>query len=415
VTKRLGRRVVTVAAAVALTVPVVASGAAAYGAAPEGTIAVPAGAEVVKGQYIVALRKPAEKSVASLSASVASRYGGKVVRTYHTALDGFVLKATEAQARKLAADPSVARVEADALVYPTETRYYPAWNLDRVDQRTSVLNDEYTFPDSAGAGVHAYILDSGIRTSHHEFGGRATVGFDAYDDGWNGQDCNVDGHGTHVAGIVGGANYGMAQNVSLVSVRVLGCAGPGTNSTVIAGVDWVTANAQHPAVANMSLGGAGISQELDDAVAASVASGITYVAAAGNSETNACNYSPGRVPTAITVGASNSSDERAHGWGGVDSGSNLGPCLDLFAPGENVRSAFNGTDGATRSYRGTSMASPHVAGAAALLLAEEPTLTPAQVTQRIVNSATSGTLRLEATDTSPNRLLYVGPELFGVE
>jgi subtilisin family serine protease len=415
VTTTVRHRAATVAAMILIVAPLAVSGAPAYGAAPEGRIAVPAGAEVVEGQYIVSLRKPADKSVASVSASVAGRYGGKVVRTYHRVLDGFVLRATEAQARRLAADPSVALVEADTLVYPAETRWYPTWNLDRVDQRTSVLNDEYTFPDSAGAGVHAYILDSGIRTSHHEFGGRATVGFDAYDDGWNGQDCNVDGHGTHVAGIVGGATYGMAENVSLVSVRVLGCAGPGTTSGVIAGVDWVTQNAQHPAVANMSLGGASISQELDDAVTASVASGVTYVVAAGNSETNACNYSPGRVPTAITVGASNSSDERAHGWGGTDSGSNLGPCLDLFAPGENVRSAFNGTDGATRAYRGTSMASPHVAGTAALLLAEEPTLTPAQITQRIVASATTGTLRLEATDTSPNKLLYVGPELFGVE
>lgn len=411
---KTGRLFAATAAAV-VAAPLVVGGTASYGAAPEGRIAVPAGAEVVAGQYIVSLREPADKSVASLSASVAGRYGGKVVRTYHTALDGFVLKATEAQARKLAADPSVTRVEADTVVYPTETRFYPVWNLDRVDQRTSVLNDEYTFPDSAGAGVHAYILDSGIRTSHDEFGGRATVGFDVYDDGWNGQDCNVDGHGTHVAGIVGGATYGMAQNVSLVSVRVLGCAGPGTTSGVIAGVDWVTQNAQRPAVANMSLGGASISQQLDDAVTASVASGITYVVAAGNSETNACNYSPGRVPTAITVGASNSSDERARGWGGTDSGSNLGPCLDLFAPGENIRSAFNGTDRATRVQRGTSMASPHVAGAAALLLAEEPTLTPAQVTQRIVATATTGTLRLLSTDTSPNKLLYVGPELFGTE
>jgi len=406
-----GRWVASAAALTVVAVSVAVNGPVAY-AAPTGQIVVPAGAEVVKGQYIVVLRKPVEKPVASLSASVASRYGGTVVRTYQAALDGFVLKATEAQARRLAADPAVVLVEADTVVYPAETRWYPVWNLDRVDQRTSVLNDEYTFPDSAGAGVHAYILDSGIRTSHHEFGGRATVGFDVYDDGWNGQDCNVDGHGTHVAGIVGGATYGMAQNVSLVSVRVLGCAGPGTNSGVIAGVDWVTANAQHPAVANMSLGGVGISQAMDDAVAASVASGVTYVVAAGNSERDACNFSPSRVPVAITVGASNSSDERARNWGGTDSGSNLGPCLDLFAPGENVRSAFNGTDGATRVYRGTSMASPHVAGAAALLLAEEPTLTPAQVTQRIVDAATAGTLRLDATDTSPNRLLYVGPELF---
>jgi subtilisin family serine protease len=399
-------------AAVVATVPLAMHVTAAYGATPSGRIVRPAGAEVVDGQYIVALRKPADKSVASLSESVVSRYGGQVVRTYQAALDGFVLKATEAQARKLAADPAVELVEADTLVYPAETRWYPIWNLDRIDQRTSVLDDEYTFPDSAGTGVHAYILDSGIRTSHREFGGRATVGFDVFDDGWNGQDCNVDGHGTHVAGTVGGATYGLAQNASLVSVRVLGCAGPGTTSGVIAGIDWVTASAQHPAVANMSLGG-GFSTLENQAVARSVAAGITYVVSAGNSDANACNYSPASEPTAITVGASNSSDERARGWGGTDPGSNHGTCLDLFAPGENIRSAFNSTDGATRAHRGTSMASPHVAGAAALLLAEEPTLTPAQVAQRIVAASTAGTLRLAATDTSPNRLLYVGPELFG--
>jgi subtilisin family serine protease len=400
--------VVIATAVVALPLAV---SAAAQAAPPDGPVYVPAGAEVVENQYIVALRKPAGASVGSLATSVAARHGGKVQRTYGSALDGFVVRASRAQARRIAADPAVARVEADTLVYPAETRPYPIWNLDRVDQRTSVLDDGYTFPDSAGAGVHVYVLDSGIRTSHQEFGGRATVGFDALDDGWNGQDCNVSGHGTHVAGTVGGATYGLAQNAELVSVRVLSCAGPGTQSQVIAGIDWVTAHAQKPAVANMSLGG-GYSPVENQAVAASVAAGITYVVAAGNSDANACNYSPASEPSALTVGASNSADERARNWGGTDPGSNYGTCLDLFAPGENIKSASNVTDGAARSLRGTSMASPHVAGAAALLLAENPALTPAQVSQRIGAAATVGALRLATTDTSPNKLLYVGPELF---
>jgi subtilisin family serine protease len=410
VTRTTGRWFAGAATAVAVLI-LAATGSAAYGAPPpEGRIVVPPGAQVVKGQYIVALRQVAGASVESRATSMTRRHGGTVLRTYQAALHGFVLKATPTQARRVAADPAVALVEADTLVYPAETRPYPIWNLDRIDQRSSVLDDAYTFPDSGGAGVHAYVLDTGIRTSHIEFGGRASVGFDAIDDGWNGQDCSVSGHGTHVAGTIGGTTYGLAPNVSLVSVRVLSCAGPGTHSQVLAGIDWVTANARRPAVANMSLGG-GFSPLQNQAVAQSVASGITYVVAAGNADSNACNYSPASEPTAVTVGASNSSDERARGWGGTDPGSNYGTCLDLFAPGENVRSASNVTDGASRSLRGTSMASPHVAGAAALLLAEDPTLTPAQVAQRITDASTTGTLRLASTDTSPNRLLYVGPEL----
>ncbi|GIJ10584.1 S8 family peptidase [Micromonospora andamanensis] len=401
-----------VAAAMLVVAPLAAGGSGAAAAPPDGHIVVPHGAEVVEGQYIVALRPEAGRSPASLAGAVARRYGGTVVRTYEAALDGFVVRTTEERARRLAADPSVALVEADTLVYPAETRPYPIWSLDRIDQRTSVLNDEYIYPDSAGAGVHAYVLDTGIRTDHREFGGRASVGFDAIQDGWDGEDCSVNGHGTHVAGTVGGATYGLASNVSLVSVRVLSCAGPGTQSQVIAGVDWVTANAQHPAVANMSLGG-GFSTLQNQAVSASVASGVTYVIAAGNKDANACNYSPASEPSAITVGASNSSDERARGWGGTDPGSNHGTCLDLFAPGENIRSASHATASASSSQRGTSMAAPHVAGAVALLLAEEPTLTPTQVAQRVIAASTVNTLRLASTDTSPNRLLYVGPELFG--
>ncbi|GAB2941683.1 hypothetical protein GCM10027280_32810 [Micromonospora polyrhachis] len=330
-------------------------------------------------------------------------------RTYQRALNGFVLTATEAQARRLAADPQVERVEADSVVSGAETRYYPLWNLDRVDQRSSVLDDEFRYPDQAGAGVTAYIMDTGIRTSHSQFGGRATVGFDAIDDGWNGQDCNEQGHGTHVAGTVGGATYGMANQVNLVSVRVLACNNLGLTSQIIAGVDWITQNAQRPAVVNMSLGG-GESPTMEIAVANSIASGITYVVAAGNKEQDACNFSPAGVPAAITVGASNPMAERATGWGGTDTGSNWGTCVDLFAPGESIRSAHNATDLASRVLRGTSMAAPHVAGAAALVLSVYPTATPAQVASILVGRATPDALRADTLRGSPNRLLYA-PEV----
>ncbi|MEV6598725.1 S8 family peptidase [Actinoplanes sp. NPDC051346] len=379
-------------------------GHAARAVPPDGPILVPAGAQVLKGHYIVQLK-------GSSATSLTTRYGGKAEHTYRKALHGFALAATEAQARRLAADPNVLRVEADTLVWPADTKPYPIWSLDRVDQRSSVLDDEYTYPASAGQGVTAYILDSGVRTAHEEFGGRASVGFDAYDDGWNGQDCNVQGHGTHVAGTVGGATYGVAPRANLVSVRVLSCAGPGPMSKILAGIDWVSQNAQRPAVANMSLGST-FSDLLNDAVAASSATGITYVVAAGNNDRDACNYSPASEPTAITVGASNGGDERARNWGGTEPGSNYGTCLDVFAPGENIRSASNVTDAASRVLRGTSMASPHVAGAAALVLAERPTATPAQVTQSLVGTATVGALKLANTDTSPNKLLYAGPDLF---
>jgi subtilisin family serine protease len=398
-----GGRRRTVAGVLAAAVAVTLSGSAGVAAAApaDGPVYVPAGAVLAAGRYIVTLK--ADEPAIGL---MATRYGGEVLRTYHKALNGFVLRAGEAQARRLAADPRVARVEADAVSYGADARYYPLWNLDLVDQRSSVLDDVYAYPDSAGAGVTAYVMDTGIRTSHSQFEGRASVGVDTVEDGWNGQDCNTDGHGTHVAGTVGGATYGIANRVTLVSVRVLGCNNLGLNSDIIAGVDWVTQHGVRPAVVNMSLGGTR-SAAIDAAVSASIAAGFTYVVSAGNWNLNACDYSPAAVPEAITVGASNSIGERATGWGGVQSGSNYGTCLDLFAPGQEIRSAHNATDRATRVLRGTSMAAPHVAGAAALLLADQPELTPAQVSTALANSATLDALRPETLSGSPNRLLYV--------
>ncbi|GIE81747.1 hypothetical protein Aph02nite_76970 [Actinoplanes philippinensis] len=399
-TRRLAGTMLAAAVAVTLTG---AAGSAA--AAPlTGPVHVPA-AGAVKDRYIVTLKADAGPA-ALASDSVTDRYGGEVVHSYGTALHGFALRATETQARRLAADPRVARVEADAVAYGTTSRPYPLWNLDLVDQRSSVLDDMYSFPDSAGSGVTAYVMDTGIRTTHSQFGGRATIGVDTVQDGWNGQDCNVDGHGTHVAGTVGGATFGIASRVSLVSVRVLGCDNAGLYSEIIAGVDWITQNGVRPAVVNMSLGGSR-STALDTAVTNSINAGFTYVVAAGNWNANACDYSPAAVPGAITVAASNSIGERATGWGGTQSGSDYGTCVDLFAPGQEIRSAHNATDNATRVLKGTSMAAPHVAGAAALLLADQPTLTPAQVAAALTASATPGALRADTLLGSPNRLLYV--------
>lgn len=397
------RRILVIGATVLGGVVVVPAHAA------EGTVRMVSGAEVVPGRYIVVL-KAEQKAVAA--GALTDRYGGKVGRTYDTALNGFTVTATEKEAKQLASDPRVAFVEADSVVRGAGTQTLPPWNLDRVDQRSTVLDDAFRYPDTAGAGVTAYIMDTGVRTAHAEFGGRARVGFDAIGDGWNGEDCSTTGHGTHVAGIVGGATYGVAKAVDLVSVRVLSCENFGSVSQVIAGVEWVTEHAERPAVVNMSLGAAE-SQAEEIAVQNSINAGITYVVAAANDDRDACGYSPAGLPDAITVGASNPVDERARNWRDTPTGpvfgSNWGRCLDLFAPGESIKSAHNATDTATVILRGTSMAAPHVAGAAALVLSQSPNLTPAQVTAAVVGQATVGVLSPTELGTgSPNKLLYTG-------
>lgn len=407
-TKRTGGRL---AAAALTAAALVLTGAGAARAAPVGAVAVPAGATVVPGRYIVTLAPAAGLAASATAGALTDRYGGSVTYTYRgSALRGFVLAANTAEARRLAADPRVTRVEADTVVHLDGARSYPLWNLDMVDQRSTVLDDTYSFPDSAGTGVTAYVLDSGIRTSHVEFGGRASVGFDAIGDGWNGQDCNADGHGTHVAGTIGGATTGLANRVKLVAVRVFDCTAVGVNSQIIAGVDWVTQNAVKPAVANMSLGGAQ-SPTLDAAVSASIATGVTYTVSAGNDNVDACSFSPADVTAAITVGASNSIYERGTNWGSVSYGSNYGTCLDLFAPGQNILSANNKTDRATKLMTGTSMAAPHVAGAVALLLGLHPDYSPATVATTLTGITTDGLLRADNLNRSPNKLLYVSPTM----
>jgi subtilisin family serine protease len=319
-------------------------------------------ARPVTGQYIVVLDdtvvgpRGENSSAHGLATAMASVHRGKLLHVFKHAIQGFSVRMPEAAALALSRDPRVLFVEEDGEVSAVATQTLPPdgslWGLDRIDQRD--MSDGIYHYEQTGAGVNVYVIDTGIRASHIEFGGRASAAFDAL--GGDGQDCN--GHGTHVAGTIGGATYGVAKGVNLFGVRVVDCQGYATYSNMIAGVNWVTANHAGPSIANMSLA-VPPSAALDLAVTNSINSGVTYVVAAGNSNANACNYSPARVPAAYTVGATDASDQRA-------SFSNFGTCVDLFAPGQNIRSTWNTSDTAVASLDGTSMAAPHVAGIAAL-------------------------------------------------
>jgi len=349
----------------------------------------------VQNDYIVTFRDD-ESDPEGQANGLVKAHGGSLRHVYRHALKGFaVANLSDAAVAALQRNPHVARVERDGIVTidGTETPT-PSWGLDRIDQHNLPLDNSYTYP-SDGSGVTAYIIDTGIRFDHTEFGGRATTGFDAVTSGGDAADCN--GHGTHVAGTVGGTTYGVAKAVRLVAVRVLGCNGSGTTSGVVAGIDWVTGHHAAKAVANMSLGG-GASATLDDAVTRSINSGVTYAVAAGNDNADACNTSPARTPAALTVGATASTDARA-------SFSNFGSCVDISAPGVGITSSWNTSPTATNTISGTSMATPHVTGAAAVFLSANTSVTPAQVASALINGSTKNVLT--GLSGSPNRLLFV--------
>ncbi|WP_405572450.1 S8 family peptidase [Streptomyces sp. NBC_01167] len=365
---------------------------------PSGVIQNAGAPGAVKDSYIVTLRESAADAGSTAGKALAAEYGAKIRTTYSAALNGYSVQLSEAQARKFAADPAVVSVVQNRVFTATATQPNPpSWGLDRIDQRALPANRSYTYPDTAGEGVTAYIIDTGVRITHSDFGGRASYGYDAIDNDNTAQDGN--GHGTHVAGTVAGTAHGVAKKARIVGVRVLDNSGSGTTEQVVAGIDWVTRNAVKPAVANLSLGG-GVDPALDTAVRNSIASGVTYAIAAGNDGANASNYSPARVTEAITVGSTTSTDARS-------SFSNYGTVLDIFAPGSSITSSWNTGDAATNTISGTSMATPHVAGAAALYLAANRTATPAQVSTALTTAATSGVVGSPGTG-SPNRLLYVG-------
>ena len=350
----------------------------------------------IPDRYIVVFEEDAVRDVPAAAAEMARMHGARLDHVYERALKGFSAVMSEGRARALARDPRVAWVEEDGEVQLVATQSSATWGIDRVDQRDLPLSGTYNY-NYTGSGVKAYIIDTGIRRTHGDFGGRAVHGYTAINDGRGSTDCN--GHGTHVAGTVGGSKYGVAKAVTLVAVRVLDCNGSGTNSGVIAGVDWVTSNhtAGAKAVANMSLGG-GANSSLDTAVRNSISDGVTYAIASGNSNADACNYSPARVGEAITVNSSTSSDARS-------SFSNWGSCTDIFAPGSSITSAWYTSDTATNTISGTSMAAPHVAGVAALYLHQNGYQSPSTVWAAIRDSATLNKIT-SAGSGSPNRLVY---------
>lgn len=349
----------------------------------------------IPGQYIVVF-KGTVADVHALAYELIAMHEGVPIFIYQHALRGFSARLSEQAANVISRHPLVSYVEQDSAVWAFATQQNATWGLDRIDQRSLPLDGKYTY-DYTGNGVRAYILDTGIRYTHQEFGKRASFGFDAF--GGNGSDGN--GHGTHVAGTVGGTVYGVAKQVGLISVRVLDNSGSGTTSGVIAGIDWVTANHVKPAVANMSLGG-GASTALDDAVKNSIAAGVGYAVAAGNGnfigrQDDACKYSPARVPEAMTISATDNTDKKAS-W------ANYGNCVDWFAPGVSITSAWHTSDTATNTISGTSMAAPHSAGVAALYLEMNPGASPQQVRDAIYDATTKGIVT--SSNTANNHLLY---------
>lgn len=372
----------------------------------------PVAGDIIQNQYIVTLVPNITEQLGLNSLTTAIQTllagigGGEVLYTYENALLGMTVKLTNLQASLLGILPGVISVEPDRMVTTVAVQSNATWGLDRVDQPALPLDSSFQYPDNGGRDVNIYVVDTGVRTTHQEFTGRVLPGRNFVSSGGflfggsvnpdNYEDCN--GHGTHVAGTAAGSTYGVAKQANVVPVRVLNCYGSGSTSAVIAGVDWVAGNHQKPAVANLSLGGF-TSTALDTAVANAVDAGVTMVVAAGNDNANACNGSPNRVPEALTVGATTRQDQRS-------SFSNYGACVDLFAPGSDITSAWYQSDTQTSSLNGTSMAAPHAAGAAALYLAANPSATPNAVNLALVNDTVTGAIS-NAGNQSPNRLLQI--------
>jgi len=407
------RTLAVIVSAAAVTAGMAGAAPTALAAPGEGTIRDAGSAQAIPGSYVVVL---ADRVATTDARTLAARYGGQVTFTYAAALNGFAVRTTAEQASRLAADPRVAYVAQDQTVsLPADTLGEPvrasgagtdtfvqpnppAWGLDRVDQRSLPLDAKYFYP-SLAATARAYIIDTGIRYTHQEFGGRAVLGVDVVGGVTPpGFDCN--GHGTHIAGTVGGKTVGLAKGVQLVSVRVLSCTGAGTISQIIAGIDWITQDNRanpRPSVASMPLGG-GLSTALNDAVTASIAANVHYSVASGGSNSNACNFSPASTPRATTVGSTDQSDNRA-------SFSNFGPCIDLFAPGVGITSAWATADDAYLTLSG-STATAHATGAAALWRHKFPADNADQVATALVANATP--VVGNPGTGSPNLLLFMG-------
>ncbi|MEU2183486.1 S8 family peptidase [Streptomyces thermolilacinus] len=387
---KLTAAITAVAAAAGITL--LGTSFAGAAAPAEGKIYGANAETAVAGSYIVILDEKADKQ------GLAKEYGGKLQRDYNSAINGFSANGlSETEARRLAADPAVAKVMQNKKFKISATQDNPpSWGLDRTDQADTAGDNAYTYPDTAGEGVTAYVIDTGVRVSHKDFEGRATHGFDAVDNDESADDGN--GHGTHVAGTIAGAAHGVAKKAKIVAVRVLDDNGSGTTEQVVAGIDWVAKNHQGPSVANMSLGG-GADEAIDEAVRKAIAAGITFGVAAGNESSDAGQVSPARVEEAITVASSTKED-------GQSEFSNFGKVVDIYAPGSDITSTWNDGDEGTRTISGTSMATPHVVGAAAVYLSGHQDATPDDVAKALVDGATPDKITNPSAGTA-NKLLKI--------